>query len=87
MSEDNLFSSYSPSIFKSIGFTRTSVGLLATDIIGIVKACAAGLYMVWGINALGRRQSLMIGLTGAAIVVFYLGIYSKLSYSFAAGLE
>jgi hypothetical protein len=86
MSGINALNYYSPSIFKSIGFTGTSVGLLATGIFGIVKACATGLYMVWGVDALGRRQSLMIGSTGAAIALFYLGIYSKLSHSFDAGL-
>ncbi|KAM0337995.1 hypothetical protein ACHAPU_011472 [Fusarium lateritium] len=86
MSGINALNYCSPSIFKSIGFTGTSVGLLATGIFGIVKASATGLYMVWGVDALGRRQSLMIGSTGAAIALYYLGIYSKLSHSFDAGL-
>lgn len=43
------------------------------------------LYMIWGVDALGRRQSLMIGSTGAAIALFYLGAYAKLSGSFEAG--
>ncbi|KAL6916282.1 hypothetical protein ACHAP8_010914 [Fusarium lateritium] len=86
MSGINALNYYSPSIFKSIGFTGTSVGLLATGIFGIVKASATGLYMIWGVDALGRRQSLMIGSAGAAIALFYLGIYSKLSGSFDAGM-
>ncbi|KAI1071621.1 hypothetical protein LB507_005516 [Fusarium sp. FIESC RH6] len=85
MSGINALNYYSPSIFKSIGFTGTSVGLLATGIFGIVKASATGLYMIWGVDALGRRQSLMIGSTGAAIALFYLGIYANLSGSFDAG--
>lgn len=85
MSGINALNYYSPSIFQSIGFTGTSVGLLATGIFGIVKASATGLYMIWGVDALGRRQSLMIGSAGAAVALFYLGIYSKLSGSFDAG--
>ncbi|KAM5356463.1 hypothetical protein ACJ41O_003109 [Fusarium nematophilum] len=82
MSGINALNYYSPSIFQSIGFTGTSVGLLATGIFGIVKASATGLYMMWGVDALGRRQSLMIGSCGAALALFYLGIYAKLSGSF-----
>ncbi|KAJ5016316.1 putative quinate permease [Colletotrichum sp. SAR 10_99] len=85
MSGINALNYYSPSIFQSIGFTGTSVGLLATGIFGIVKAFATMLYMIWGVDALGRRQSLMIGSTGAAIALFYLGAYAKLSGSFEAG--
>ncbi|KAK2761408.1 MFS quinate transporter [Colletotrichum kahawae] len=60
MSGINALNYYSPSIFQSIGFTGTSVGLLATGIFGIVKAFATMLYMIWGVDALGRRQSLFI---------------------------
>ncbi|KAJ0383135.1 hypothetical protein COL922a_011109 [Colletotrichum nupharicola] len=55
MSGINALNYYSPSIFQSIGFTGTSVGLLATGIFGIVKAFATMLYMIWGVDALGRR--------------------------------
>ncbi|KAM0542722.1 hypothetical protein ACHAPJ_012655 [Fusarium lateritium] len=86
MSGINALNYYSPSIFQSIGFTGRSVGLLATGIFGIVKACATGIYMIWGVDALGRRQSLMIGSAGASVALFYIGIYSKLSHSFDGGL-
>lgn len=85
MSGINALNYYSPSIFQSIGFTGTSVGLLATGIFGIVKAMATMLYMIWGVDSLGRRHSLIIGSIGASIALWYLGAYAKLSGSFEAG--
>ena len=85
MSGINALNYYTPSIFKSIGFTGTSVGLLATGIFGIIKAAATLVYMIWGVDTLGRRQSLLIGSAGASLALFYLGAYSKLSGSFDAG--
>lgn len=82
MSGINALNYYSPTIFKSIGFQGTSVGLLATGIFGIIKATSTGLYMVWGVDSLGRRKSLVIGSAGAGLALFYLGVYSKLSGSF-----
>lgn len=78
----NALNYYSPTIFKSIGFTGTSVGLLATGVFGIVKAMATLVYMCFGIDKLGRRRSLLIGSTGALVAMFYLAGYSKVSGSF-----
>lgn len=58
---------------------------MATGIFGIVKASATAVYMIWGVDSLGRRQSLLIGSFGAAIALYYLGIYSSLSGSFDSG--
>ncbi|KAI0165432.1 general substrate transporter [Hypoxylon sp. FL1284] len=79
----NALNYYSPSIFKSIGFSGTSVGLLATGVFGIVKALATLLYMCFGIDKLGRRRSLLIGSAGGLVAMFYLGGYSKVSGSFS----
>ena len=38
--------------------------------------------MIWGVDRLGRRKSLVIGSTGAAIALYYIGAYAKLSNSF-----
>ncbi|XXH01765.1 hypothetical protein Hte_008126 [Hypoxylon texense] len=78
----NALNYYSPTIFKSIGFSGVSVGLLATGVFGIVKALATLVYMCFGIDKLGRRRSLLIGSTGALVAMFYLGGYSKVSGSF-----
>lgn len=81
----NALNYYSPSIFNSIGFSGTSVGLLATGVFGIVKAFATLFFMMFGIDRLGRRTSLIIGSVGSMIAMFYLGGYSKISGSFEGG--
>ncbi|KAI0880240.1 general substrate transporter [Annulohypoxylon maeteangense] len=78
----NALNYYSPKIFKSIGFSGTSVGLLATGVFGIVKAMTTLIFMCFGIDTLGRRKPLLIGSIGAIIAMFYLGAYSKVSGSF-----
>ncbi|CAH0051734.1 unnamed protein product [Clonostachys solani] len=84
MSGINALNYYSPSIFKAIGFTGTSVGLLATGIFGIVKATATAIFMIWGIETLGRRRALLIGSVGAMISLYYIGAYTKVANSFSA---
>lgn len=78
----NALNYYSPTIFKSIGFSGTSVGLLATGVFGIVKCTATILFMVFGIDRLGRRKSMIIGSSGAIVAMYYLAGYTKLSRSF-----
>jgi hypothetical protein len=78
----NALNYYSPSIFKSIGFSGTTVGLLATGVFGLVKAVVTLLFMLFGIDRLGRRRALLIGSVGGLVAMFYLGIYSELSHSF-----
>ncbi|KAF5550682.1 mfs quinate transporter [Fusarium mexicanum] len=58
----NAINYYSPTILKSIGFTGTSVGLLATGIFGIVKMVATMLYAAFLVDKLGRRPLLLIGI-------------------------
>ncbi|OAL00302.1 general substrate transporter [Phaeosphaeriaceae sp. SRC1lsM3a] len=82
MSGINALNYFSPSIFAAIGFTGTSIGLLATGIFGIVKASATAIFMIWGIDKLGRRLSLLIGSAGAAVALFYIGGYTQMSGSF-----
>jgi MFS family permease len=78
----NALNYYSPTIFKSIGFTGTSVGLLATGVFGIVKSFATLAFMVFGIDRLGRRKAMLIGSVGALLAMYYLGGYTAVSHSF-----
>lgn len=78
----NAVNYFSPTIFKSIGFTGTSVGLLATGIFGIVKMLATILYAGFLIDKFGRRPLLLIGGIGAGFAMFYLAAYSSISKSF-----
>ncbi|KPM38459.1 hypothetical protein AK830_g8090 [Neonectria ditissima] len=78
----NAINYYSPTIFKSIGFTGTSVGLLATGIFGIVKMVASMIYAIFLVDKLGRRPLLLVGGAGSGLAMFYLAGYSKISGSF-----
>ncbi|KAH8892793.1 putative sugar transporter [Thozetella sp. PMI_491] len=80
----NALNYYTPTIFKSIGFTGTSVGLLATGVYGVVKVVVTTVFLFWFVDRWGRRPAL---LTGSAVIFFsffYLGTYSKISGSFDA---
>ncbi|KAL2869136.1 uncharacterized protein BJX67DRAFT_379611 [Aspergillus lucknowensis] len=78
----NAINYYSATIFKSIGFTGTSVQLLATGVYGLVKMATTLVFMVWIVDRFGRRPALLIGAVGAGIAMFYLAIYSQVSQSF-----
>jgi sugar porter (SP) family MFS transporter len=82
MSGINALNYYSPSIFQAIGFTGTDVGLLATGIFGIVKAGATTVFMIWGIERIGRRNALLIGSAGAMTALLYIGAFAKVTGSF-----
>ena len=78
----NAINYYSPTIFRSIGYTGTSTGLLATGIFGIIKMVATMLYAFVLVDRVGRRRLLLIGGCGAGVAMFYLAGYSNISGSF-----
>ncbi|CAL3965630.1 hypothetical protein PZA11_002533 [Diplocarpon coronariae] len=78
----NALNYYSPSIFEAIGFSGTSVGLLATGVFGLVKAFATLAFMLFGIDKVGRRRSLVCGSVGAIVAMFYLAGFTQVSGSF-----
>ena len=58
------------------------MGLLATGVFGIIKAFATFAFMIFGIDRLGRRKSMLIGSCGALVAMYYLGGYTTVSHSF-----
>lgn len=78
----NALNYYSPAIFQAIGFKGNSVTLLATGVFGLVKCFATLAFMVFGIDRLGRRKSMVIGSCGALLAMFYLGGFAKVTHSF-----
>ncbi|KXL44056.1 hypothetical protein M433DRAFT_73491 [Acidomyces richmondensis BFW] len=78
----NALNYYSPEIFKSIGFRGTSVSLLATGVFGLINCSCTIIYMIFGIDRVGRRWSLIIGSVGVIIAMFYISAFTKLSGSF-----
>jgi Sugar (and other) transporter len=69
----NAINYYSPIIFKSLGVASTSTSLFATGVYGIVKMCTTIIALVWILDRFGRRKLLIIGGTGAALAMFYIG--------------
>ncbi|KAJ5005122.1 Quinate permease [Colletotrichum sp. SAR 10_66] len=78
----NAINYYSPTILRSIGFSGTDVGLLATGVYGIVKMMTTLVFMMFFVDKFGRRPALLIGAIGAMVAMFYLAGYSALSGSF-----
>lgn len=80
----NAINYYSPTILESLGYSGTSVNLLATGVYGIVKMITTLIFMLFFVDRFGRRPALLIGAFGAGIAMFYLAGYSKLSGSFTS---
>jgi hypothetical protein len=62
-----------PQIFKTIGLTGTSVGLLASGIYGIVKIVATSVFIFLGIEKIGRKKALGFGGLGMSLFLFIIG--------------
>lgn len=78
----NAINYYSPSILRSIGFTGTTVGLLATSVYSIVNIMTTLIFIVFFVDRFGRRPALLIGAISAMLAIYYLAAYSSLSGSF-----
>lgn len=78
----NAINYYSPTIFKSIGFTGASTGLLSTGVYGLVKMFTTVVFMIFIVDRFGRRLPLLVGAVGAGFAMFYMGAYAKISGSF-----
>ena len=50
----NALNYHTPAIFKSIGFTGPSVGLLATGVYGVLKSVATVFYSFYIVDRWGR---------------------------------
>jgi MFS family permease len=77
----NAINYYSPTIFRAIGFTGTSVGLLATGVYGLVKMASCFIFVAFFVDKVGRRIPLLLGSVGAGIAMFFIGIYVAVSHS------
>lgn len=61
-------------IFKSVGLAGQSASLFATGIYGVVKITITALGLMLATEQLGRKWSLIIGGSGQAFAMFYIGI-------------
>lgn len=64
---------YAPQLFQTIGVTGGNTSLFTTDIYGIVKVVATGIFLLIGIDEVGRRWSLVVGGWWMSAVMFVLG--------------
>jgi len=68
---------YAPAIFQSIGYTGTSVSLLASGIYGVVKVVATAFFIFFAVESLGRKLSLFISAIGMGTLFFIIGALLK----------
>lgn len=62
-----------PTIFKSIGITGVSTGLLSSGIYGIVKIVATSCFIFLGIEKIGRKWALGFGACGMSLFLWIIG--------------
>ncbi|TVY92604.1 Quinate permease [Lachnellula willkommii] len=64
---------YAPQIFQTIGISKTNTSLFATGIYGTVKVFTTAIFLLIGIDKLGRRKSLIMGAAWMMTMMFILG--------------
>ncbi|KAE8366025.1 general substrate transporter [Aspergillus caelatus] len=63
---------YAPDLFALLGITGSNESLLITGIFGIVKLVAAIICALFLVDVIGRKRSLLIGITFQAISMIYV---------------
>ncbi|KFZ06107.1 hypothetical protein V501_07714 [Pseudogymnoascus sp. VKM F-4519 (FW-2642)] len=66
---------YAPSLFALIGVTGTNEGLLVTAVFGIVKLVGAIICALFLVDVIGRKRSLLIGISLQAISMIYIASF------------
>ena len=64
---------YAPEIFQTVGVSKTNASLFATGIYGTVKVATTGLFLILGIDRIGRRKSLLAGAFWMMSMMIILG--------------
>ncbi|KAF4624444.1 hypothetical protein G7Y89_g13730 [Cudoniella acicularis] len=64
---------YAPEIFQTIGVSKTNSSLFATGVYGTVKVFSTGIFLIIGIDKLGRRKSLLFGAAWMMTMMIILG--------------
>lgn len=71
----NAITQYSPTIFGYLGIIGTETTFLATGIYGVVKFVSCLLFSIVMVDFIGRRRSLMTGITLQLLTLIYVGGY------------
>jgi sugar porter (SP) family MFS transporter len=69
---------YAPDLFAIVGITGEKQSLLSTAIFGVIKLVASIICALFLIDTLGRKRSLVIGITLQTIAMFYVAIFLNL---------
>jgi len=64
---------YAPQIFQTVGIAKTNASLFATGVYGSVKVATTGIFLIIGIDRIGRKYSLVGGALWMATMMFILG--------------
>lgn len=79
MTGTNAINTYAPLIFKNLGLKGTSTSLFSTGIYGIVKVVSCICFLLFMADSLGRRRSLLWTSIAQGLVMFYIGLYVRIS--------
>jgi len=71
----NTITQYSPTIFGYLGIIGTETTFLATGIYGVVKFVSTLAFALFIVDFVGRRRSLMTGITLQLLTLTYVGGY------------
>lgn len=77
MTGTNAINYYAPQIFKALGLEGNEVKLFATGIYGIVKMVACLCFLIFAVDSLGRRRSLLWTSIAQGLAMFYIGFYMR----------
>ncbi|KAF1947606.1 quinate permease [Clathrospora elynae] len=64
---------YAPQIFQTVGVSKSNASLFATGIYGTVKVITTSIFLIVGIDFIGRKKSLMAGAAWMASMMFIIG--------------
>ncbi|KAI6383087.1 hypothetical protein MCOR25_000275 [Pyricularia grisea] len=79
MTGTNAINTYAPTIFANLGITGLSGQLLGTGVYGVVKVLSCIAFLLFMADSLGRRRSLLWTSIAQGLVMFYIGIYVRIS--------
>ncbi|KAH8692377.1 general substrate transporter [Talaromyces proteolyticus] len=64
---------YAPEIFQTVGVSKTNASLFATGVYGSVKVVMTLIFLLVGIDFIGRKRALMGGAVWMAAMMFIIG--------------
>ncbi|KAF2661463.1 quinate permease [Lophiostoma macrostomum CBS 122681] len=64
---------YAPQIFQTVGLSKSSSSLFATGVYGTVKVVTTAIFLIIGIDFVGRKKSLMAGAVWMSVMMFIIG--------------